>query len=163
MPLLHVPEFQSTHSVGSGTDADAMHSTFTPISIHPLRGEWDQNVRTLTPEEGISIHPLRGEWDGVPTSDDSATNISIHPLRGERDAEQLRVPCHWQSFQSTHSVGSGTLIVHFPLSPIIISIHPLRGEWDKSGLLSTAITFNFNPPTPWGVGRKMVAHGRIRF
>ena len=79
----------------------------------------------------ISIHPLRGEWDvyNISPSGDYEI-ISIHPLRGEWDAVSLYAEWAVKKFQSTHSVGSGTIT--FSVSPlfVIISIHPLRGEWD---------------------------------
>ena len=80
------------------------------------------------------------------------------------------------SFQSTHSVGSGTKVLGISKSTASISIHPLRGEWDKKAIeadgtelisihplrgewdapinvISSPYFTNFNPPTPWGVGR----------
>ena len=33
------------------------------ISIHPLRGEWDEDIQGKQMTKAISIHPLRGEWD----------------------------------------------------------------------------------------------------
>ena len=81
------------------------------------------------------------------------------------------------SFQSTHSVGSGTQCVNdgraeseisiHPLrgewdpkvvfsaaAKMVISIHPLRGEWDCQDCSNTLQFQYFNPPTPWGVGRR---------
>ena len=56
-------EFQSTHSVGSGTSAKKFILDALQISIHPLRGEWDGEALFINTKTGISIHPLRGEWD----------------------------------------------------------------------------------------------------
>ncbi len=55
-------------------------------------------------------------------------------------------------FQSTHSVGSGTSDCGSESNTEAISIHPLRGEWDKAFTPFIPDTLNFNPPTPWGVG-----------
>ena len=37
-------EFQSTHSVGSGTKTSKLPARENGISIHPLRGEWDSKT-----------------------------------------------------------------------------------------------------------------------
>ena len=58
------------------------------------------------------------------------TAISLHPLRGEWDRQ--------------HAIGHGGRM---------ISIHPLRGEWDCAVSTVTTAANDFNPPTPWGVGR----------
>ena len=55
--------FQSTHSVGSGTDLLEPFGVVLGISIHPLRGEWDLLMGEMYVATCISIHPLRGEWD----------------------------------------------------------------------------------------------------
>ena len=123
--------FQSTHSVGSGTDL--WGTAFEPffISIHPLRGEWDprhpgtiskvgafQSTHSVGSGTGhgeillqvhhISIHPLRGEWDPQLCYNVVVQNISIHPLRGEWDPKCVKLGRNLGAFQSTHSVGSGT-------------------------------------------------------
>ena len=88
----------------------------------------------------ISIHPLRGEWDGV--KNNTAVGylaISIHPLRGEWDARYPVENVSYFSFQSTHSVGSGT---------------------DTIGRRLHAN--DFNPPTPWGVGLRNGGMGAYR-
>ena len=59
------------------------------------------------------------------------------------------------AFQSTHSVGSGTTGRRGQQGSFYISIHPLRGEWDLTSLRRMMHGCNFNPPTPWGVGRKI--------
>ena len=100
--------FQSTHSVGSGTESCAMSGLYTLISIHPLRGEWDKITDKDVHRIEISIHPLRGEWDPRRIKMANTFTISIHPLRGEWD---------WRKRQEIASYS--------------ISIHPLRGEWDK--------------------------------
>ena len=86
-----------------------------------------------------------------------------------------------RTFQSTHSVGSGTGRGAAQGCPRTISIHPLRGEWDKcsrkwrqksSAFQSThsvgsgtggahgkfSGVLHFNPPTPWGVGLRTTRH-----
>ena len=143
--------FQSTHSVGSGTTDYFWLRKNDWISIHPLRGEWDPRLSTRHSALSISIHPLRGEWDSFRFLLQQHQQISIHPLRGE-----------WDFKSKCHAVD------------IRISIHPLRGEWDFC-YLSISIprafqsthsvgsgtkaftpfipdTLNFNQPTPWGVG-----------
>ena len=144
--------FQSTHSVGSGTRHHHPAALIPCISIHPLRGEWDEFLDWLLAWCVISIHPLRGEWDVY-------LRLDRHKIL---------------TFQSTHSVGSGTYCIraaagHSSISihPLrgewdslsrrerqlfFISIHPLRGEWDLVDVLQSASTTHFNPPTPWGVG-----------
>ena len=81
----------------------------------------------------ISIHPLRGEWDLPTVASGVAMPISIHPLRGEWDLSIRRY-----------------------LFVFRISIHPLREEWDRLSIVSTRAHLNFNPPTPWGVGHKLL-------
>ena len=79
----------------------------------------------------ISIHPLRGEWDAFAEKLDKNKKISIHPLRGEWD----QALCD-KAFKKR-----------------FISIHPLRGEWDFTDDWYSKENMDFNPPTPWGVGR----------
>ena len=50
-------------------------------------------------------------------------------------------------------MGSGTYERGVKLPTTVISIHPLRGEWDLVHRVHTRPLQNFNPPTPWGVGR----------
>ena len=101
----------------------------------------------------ISIHPLRGEWDDADTkSKYDLLRISIHPLRGEWDSTVYRTNNSGKKFQSTHSVGSGTKATAHFCDTETISIHPLRGEWDHAAANGDARATHFNPPTPWGVG-----------
>ena len=169
--------FQSTHSVGSGTSASEQPVKVSAISIHPLRGEWDNWCKwsdkpiniSIHPLRGewdvalvfvissrsrfqsthsvgsgthnpcayaarkidISIHPLRGEWDSATAKDDFILLISIHPLRGEWDFCVSASDLSPRTFQSTHSVGSGTDLGGRRNHDHRISIHPLRGEWRK--------------------------------
>ena len=82
----HNPIFQSTHSVGSGTQRPEGRADEGTISIHPLRGEWDLTAdRPRGCRKKISIHPLRGEWDIYTWTAATVQKISIHPLRGEWD------------------------------------------------------------------------------
>ena len=81
----------------------------SPISIHALRGEGDDDVGRECPCVDISIHALRGEGDGEP------------------DYEADGMP----RFLSTPSVGRATPGATHPRARrTIISIHALRGEGD---------------------------------
>ena len=83
---------------------------------------------------------------------DNEIIISIHPLRGEWDlAPAVEMPPAF-SFQSTHSVGSGTrLIINIPPRHIFQSTHSVgSGTQPYSCSMSDR---HFNPPTPWGVGQ----------
>ena len=112
---------------------------------------------------------------------DCCTNcgkISIHPLRAEWDGFALKCCTYFDTFQSTHSVRSGTLHALRIRQGSVISIHPLRAEWDSAhhvihagdslisihplraewdDLCPYDYTTNqyFNPPTPCGVGRAL--------
>ena len=80
-----------------------------------------------------------------------------------------------REFQSTHPVGGGTdyrgrgaVPAHISIHPPrggwdgvtvrlsradLISIHPPRGGWDPKVAGQGVSRGDFNPPTPWGVGR----------
>ena len=108
-----------------------------PISIHPLRGEWDPTIDNIDELPTISIHPLRGEWDQLAAAAHGVRLISIHPLRGEWDIPKLATGAVIPPFQSTHSVGSGTCPISNRVPDNRISIHPLRGEWDGAAVTKT--------------------------
>ena len=78
--------FQSTHSVGSGTDLlDIKQAQAQFQSTHSV-GSGTRRYSALLITPSISIHPLRGEWDQLQRFAASKNFL----------------------FQSTHSVGSGT-------------------------------------------------------
>ena len=81
-----LPTFQSTHSVGSGTFGRPRRPKARNISIHPLRGEWDQVRFTAR---------IRQRHFNPPT-----------PWGVGQDAHDGLLAV--TRFQSTHSVGSGT-------------------------------------------------------
>ena len=58
-------------------------------------------------------------------------------------------------FQSTHPVWGGTAHGHHLGSLLNISIHPPRVGWDSECRCSSQTAWNFNPPTPCGVGREV--------
>ena len=101
------------------------------ISIHALRGEGDDNVKSSNDKlYVISIHALRGEGDALTGSIQTRKYISIHALRGEGDIHEDKLiafednfnprppwggrrACPWTArtmpkFQSTPSVGRAT-------------------------------------------------------
>ena len=123
------------------------------ISIHPLRGEWDMGLQGQHGLCVISIHPLRGEWDYVLTTPRTVTRHFNPPTPWGVGRNNKRSALYHGRFQSTHSVGSGTCVVVISFADTEISIHPLRGEWDAGCMSHPAFLSNFNPPTPWGVGR----------
>ena len=167
-------EFQSTHSVGSGTFGCNILAVVLFISIHPLRGEWDFVLDCFPPAYDISIHPLRGEWDcfcsatcflvvpfqsthsvGSGTINTAAINatttISIHPLRGEWDVRFCEAVSRDEI--SIHPLrGEWDMLEQCVNDSRAISIHPLRGEWDFISCKNSGVNCYFNPPTPWGVG-----------
>ena len=108
-----------------------MANTFT-ISIHPLRGEWDPNMRRVGLIEPISIHPLRGEWDSLSFPYSSASFYFNPPTPWGVGLTAMLFGAEKIVFQSTHSVGSGTRTVCYHGERCYISIHPLRGEWDET-------------------------------
>ena len=57
-----------------------------------------------------------------------------------------------KTFQSTHSMRSGTHDDQLVTIDDMISIHPLHAEWDQHGGILSRCHRNFNPPTPCGVG-----------
>ena len=146
-------EFQSTHPVGGGTLFSCGLLFVGGISIHPPRGGWDIRAIIKIRNKIISIHPPRGGWDAPGSDPPDRICISIHPPRGGWD----------------HAFGQLVLAGH-------ISIHPPRGGWDLMFLAGLPwinlfqsthpvgggtsflgncflLAINFNPPTPWGVGR----------
>ena len=77
------------------------------ISIHPLRGEWD-NIAYIRKQKGyISIHPLRGEWDTWTAATVRKKEISIHPLRGEWDPSAPVAPSGAENFNPPTPWGVG--------------------------------------------------------
>ena len=130
--VLRSKPFQSTHSVGSGTFEFRRDSTkLYPFQSTHSVGSGTSKNGSPQPLTSISIHPLRGEWDHCAAARAKVRWISIHPLRGEWDIDTL------DAFEYS-----------------FISIHPLRGEWDKASFSDTLTLSDFNPPTPWGVGRQ---------
>ena len=123
------------------------------ISIHPPRGGWDRRMPAQAPCE-VHFNPPT-PWGVGPTGS------GILGLLG--------------TFQSTHPVGGGTVVLAHGVVEIFISIHPPRGGWDahigRSGrgpdisihpprggwdrwsLPPFQRGADFNPPTPWGVGQ----------
>ena len=116
---------------GVGLQCTARAPLVNPISIHPLRGEWDASVSSAaTPmcdfnpptPWGVGLeqswHYMGGKDFNPPTPwgvghTPSAKRIceaaiSIHPLRGEWDDLRKKT-----------------------VADLCISIHPLRGEWDS--------------------------------
>ena len=139
---------------GVGLPSLTAHRPHITISIHPLRGEWDILADKQFPFP-IQFQSTHSVGSGTRACYSSKRDGHFNPPTpwgvGLPEAIQTR---RLRAFQSTHSVGSGTQCINDSRAESEISIHPLRGEWDSSGLFSTAITFNFNPPTPWGVGRR---------
>ena len=158
----------------SGTPSATKTKSLHHISIHPLRAEWDNTPfiwsRTLlhfnppTPC-GVGRRPV-GQLRIVknfnpptpcgvgpaPTSDFPGRRYFNPPTPcGVGLQQQGQQPCR-VAFQSTHSVRSGTAQPGQDAYEIAISIHPLRAEWDKTTPRSSPRLFNFNPPTPCGVG-----------
>ena len=122
-------EFQSTHPVWGGTSGQIVAIVSLPISIHPPRVGWDAAVSGLGDSANISIHPPRVGWDGVNIYAHKSRGISIHPPR-----------VGWDSQPSFISLYGG------------ISIHPPRVGWDFAVAQSPFLYWDFNPPTPCGVG-----------
>ena len=71
-------------------------------------------------------------------------------------AYPLSLP-HYFLFQSTHPVRGGTYQEINGVTLAGISIHPPRAGWDGKSWPYRARTWNFNPPTPCGVGRLAIA------
>ena len=75
---------------------------------------------------------------------------STHPVWGgtcQLSAESLRT-----LFQSTHPVWGGTVVLIPSAEAYCISIHPPRVGWDFFASIIQKLEYNFNPPTPCGVG-----------
>ena len=77
---------------------------------------------------------------------------STHPVWGGTAGEF--VGAGWIEFQSTHPVWGGTCWRPAGRRRFTISIHPPRVGWDSHFIVANAMTKNFNPPTPCGVGLK---------
>ena len=84
--LPELRQFQSTHSVGSGTAEAEEAIAKIAISIHPLRGEWDV-VLAHEHFTGYYFNPPTPWGVGLPRPQrpEGRADISIHPLRGEWD------------------------------------------------------------------------------
>ena len=124
--------FQSTHSVGSGTYMDVYAKFLRGISIHPLRGEWDSIGRAAV-YASCHFNPPT-PW-GVGRSTLSICTRTSKFQSTHSVGSGTMVLCGGamiKLFQSTHSVGSGTRCHHNKQILYGISIHPLRGEWDSS-------------------------------
>ena len=93
---------------GVGQSKNGSPHPLTSISIHPLRGEWDCPISNRVPDNRISIHPLRGEWDGTTKRSIIPAHLfqSTHSV-GSGTVEPIKIDRRI-AFQSTHSVGSGT-------------------------------------------------------
>ena len=74
-----------------------------------------------------------------------------------RTTAQKRLP----TFQSTHPVWGGTGSISSKVTFSPISIHPPRVGWDIVRFSSGIRLFNFNPPTPCGVGPVVFFTSRI--
>ena len=57
-------------------------------------------------------------------------------------------------FQSTHSVGSGTRRFNIWRSRSLFQSTHSVGSGTVGGTVRSTAVLNFNPPTPWGVGRR---------
>ena len=147
-----VQQFQSSHSVGSGTHFHQLCKGIVGISILPLRGEWDTFPHNGVEVDAISILPLRGEWDVAATASLWYRGISILPLRGEWDEVNDRGGIDLYISILPHR-GEWDQPKVTPRRKKDISILPHRGEWDCILKSTIFVSKYFNPPTPWGVGR----------
>ena len=102
-----------------------------PISIHPLRGEWDKRIAQILLYSKISIHPLRGEWDCAVSTVTTAAN-------------DFNPPTPWGVGPRMRFYTSTSRRYFNPPTPWGVGRQP-RGRPDH-------VWLHFNPPTPWGVG-----------
>ena len=75
---------------------------------------------------------------------------STHPVWGGTPT-CISTSCK-RRFQSTHPVWGGTPRRHRPSGNRRISIHPPRVGWDRADVPFIGGKYDFNPPTPCGVG-----------
>ena len=168
-------EFQSTHPVWGGTQleiADTNAKTFQ--STHPV---WGGTLITC----GLSLsmvyfNPPTPCGVGHPRLSRRVLMLafqSTHPVWGGTYKKSSRflmimyfnppTPCGVglsirlcsslrRLFQSTHPVWGGTSFNSFMGNNQDISIHPPRVGWDTIIKRPNGRFFNFNPPTPCGVG-----------
>ena len=122
-------QFQSSHSVGSGTISD---------------GTWDYSVSFQSSHSvgsGTIMYTIQTfcrRFQSSHSVGSGTSSVTEFIFIGQ--------------FQSSHSVGSGTGNIEAFAKQVHISILPLRGEWDVHYGKRTSKTKDFNPPTPWGVG-----------
>ena len=167
--------FQSTHPVWGGTPTCISTSCKRRFqSTHPVWGG-TRNLSTSYPRQKKfqSTHPVWGGtmvtnlvsfraafqsthpvWGGTaPTGSGAILTAfqSTHPVWGGTCLTRIKQLTGL--FQSTHPVWGGTLFsAHFDTS-CVISIHPPRVGWDRADVPFIGGKYDFNPPTPCGVGR----------
>ena len=100
-----------------------------------------------------STHPVWGETKMVYEVQDTQRNFNPPTPCGvgHRHVSQFFVQI--RPFQSTHPVWGGTATVRPFKTEKTISIHPPRVGWDRRREHGNDRIWNFNPPTPCGVGR----------
>ena len=145
--------FQSTHPVWGGTCLTRIKQlTGLFQSTHPV---WGGTLFSAHFDTScvISIHPPRVGWDSASAPDRSSTNYFNPPTPCGVGPLTIIIPWEGVAFQSTHPVWGGTPRRHRPSGNRRISIHPPRVGWDRADVPFIGGKYDFNPPTPCGVGR----------
>ena len=120
------------------------------ISIHALREEGDEAIRSRTLGKSISIHALREEGDRRrPPRQSPVTHFYPRPPRGGRRVNPEKVIALFE-FLSTPSARRATECPDVLSVAFLISIHALREEGDRSGRCSSAYIAYFYPRPPRG-------------
>ena len=138
---------------GVGLSAYIVFLISLVISIHPPRGGWDF-IRCfyITPNFYFNPPTPWGVGHTLQLWRESRQEISIHPPRGGWDGNRFSIVIDQVTFQSTHPVGGGTVLLSMLLIRLIFqSTHPVGGGTPPC-IESTKRQLHFNPPTPWGVG-----------
>ena len=144
-------KFQSTHPVWGGTPPLARSDLGLIISIHPPRVGWDYPGGPMpaapsyfNPPTPCGVGQRKVEIMLNIENFNPPTPCGVGPSTGAHF-------CFFWSFQSTHPVWGGTLLVRPQPIRMSISIHPPRVGWDVEPQHPAPIDLEFQSTHPvWG-------------
>ena len=150
-------QFQSTHPARGATRRSGDVAAILAFkSTHPARGATPGPTRPGA-SAWISIHAPREGCDAsICTISDHPPNFNPRTPRGVRHAEPNGAAYHFK-FQSTHPARGATVNVPVMEARNVISIHAPREGCDPSKNTIFFHHFHFNPRTPRGVRRRLIA------
>ena len=139
-----------------GTEETILARRIVHISIHPPHAGWDDGCdrhgcrpQNFNPPTPCGVGPLhfRSCWACRYFNPPTPYGVGLHFC--------LLLPILRQI--SIHPPHTGwDFVVQNVFRMQLISIHPPHTGWDQLTLLFLRALLNFNPPTPYGVGLRMV-------